>query len=82
MQPKTRHSNWQPLRACGAALGLSLPGNLVYDEWLWPPCDVRSANTWTVATYKNVPAENSIAIPVNINNTRLAWTVFCDLFWY
>ena len=30
----------------------------------WPPLEVSSGRTWTVATYRKVPALNNIVIPV------------------
>lgn len=64
-QPTTRHKSSLGLRAdeCGCILAVSrLCGTFEYCPWLlfW----VKSANTWIVATYRNVPAEKSIAMPV------------------
>lgn len=46
--------------------GFALPASIVCSrEYEWCMLWVNSARTCTVATYKKVPAENNIAMPVN-----------------
>jgi hypothetical protein len=38
----------------------------------WPLLEVSSGRTCTVATYRNVPALNNIAIPVALTDERVS----------
>lgn len=55
---------------CGDSKWLYVGG-----AWPCPPVVVNSGNTCTVATYKNVPAENNIAIPVAFTEFNVS---FCS----